>query len=429
MRKKTLIYGMLFISIGSALVFYGHTFLIAYASRVGELQEKISSRNFEVEQIEKEIKEYEVQLNGISKEKKTLKNTIRSFDLSIKKFNSDIKVTEKKITLTSQTIEQLGTTINEKQRTIAQNIAAIAQVIRAVDAAESHSLPELILAHDRLFDVWNDVTAMEQLQNKIRDTLQNLKVLKADLEENKVAEQQRQGELENYKEDLNDKKIILQYNKTEKNKTLAETENKESVFNNRLEEKKQKREQFLAELLELESQLQLEIDPSALPQPGSKVLMWPLDDVLVTQYFGETEFAKTTSAYRGKGHNGIDLRASLGTKVKAALSGIVLATGNTDTSPGCFSYGKWVLLRHNNGLSTLYAHLSLSKVMKDEQVNTGDMIGFSGNSGYSTGPHLHFTVYATQGVRVEQFTKSTNCRNATIPIADLKAYLNPLQYL
>jgi murein DD-endopeptidase MepM/ murein hydrolase activator NlpD len=108
---------------------------------------------------------------------------------------------------------------------------------------------------------------------------------------------------------------------------------------------------------------------------------------------------------------------------------VVKGTGNTDSQRGCYSYGKWVLIEHPNGLSTLYAHLSVIGVTVGQSVTSGQVIGYSGRTGYATGPHLHFGVYATQGVKVVQFTSSINCKNVSIPIADPTAYLNPLSYL
>ena len=184
------------------------------------------------------------------------------------------------------------------------------------------------------------------------------------------------------------------------------------------------------EISSYESQLHLNVNMALLPHTGSGVLAWPLDSIFVTQYFGNTPFASANpQVYNGMGHNGVDFRATIGTPVKAALSGVVWGMGNTDLYAGCYSFGQWIMVKHPNGLSTLYAHLSVENVHVGDAVTTGQVLGLSGNTGYTTGPHLHFGVYATQGVQIKLFSNSRNCKGATIPIADLKAYLNPLSYL
>lgn len=116
----------------------------------------------------------------------------------------------------------------------------------------------------------------------------------------------------------------------------------------------------------------------------------------------------------------------------AVLAGNVRATGNTDAYKGCYSYGKWILIEHVNGLTTLYAHLSEISVNAGEAVATGEVIGYSGNTGYSTGPHLHFTTYASDAVQVVKLgevKKQTNCAQASVPVSSWSGYLNPLDYL
>jgi len=134
--------------------------------------------------------------------------------------------------------------------------------------------------------------------------------------------------------------------------------------------------------------------------------------VAVTQQFGDTSFARS-GGYNGKGHNGIDLRAQIGTPVRAALTGTVIGTGDTGSVRGCYSYGRWVLIQHGNGLDTLYAHLSQISASKGQSVGTGQLIGYSGQTGYATGPHLHFGVYvssATQIMRLGDATKQKTVR-------------------
>ncbi len=100
----------------------------------------------------------------------------------------------------------------------------------------------------------------------------------------------------------------------------------------------------------------------------------------------------------GKLHRAIDLRAAVGTPVYAAEDGTVdwVQAWNGHSTSGDQSYGNLVRIRHadyNGGkLQTLYAHLKESKVKYGQAVKEGELIGYSGNTGNSTGPHLHFEV-------------------------------------
>ena len=81
----------------------------------------------------------------------------------------------------------------------------------------------------------------------------------------------------------------------------------------------------------------------------------------------------------------------------------------------------------------MYSHLSQIIAYNGQTVATGDLLGYSGETGYATGPHLHFGVYvssATQILKLGSATKSTTpCANAVMPVAPLEGYLNPLNYL
>ena len=120
--------------------------------------------------------------------------------------------------------------------------------------------------------------------------------------------------------------------------------------------------------------------------------------------------------------------ASIGTPIKSAQTGIVTDTGNTDTYCDGVSYGKWILIKGDNNLSTLYAHLSLIKVSPGETMQAGQIIGYSGDTGYSTGPHLHFTIFATQAITMGYQSKVCGIW-MKMPVSPYNGYLNPLSYL
>ncbi len=87
-------------------------------------------------------------------------------------------------------------------------------------------------------------------------------------------------------------------------------------------------------------------------------------------------------------HYGIDLANSTGTSVKASMEGTVIDIQDRSTG-----YGKSIIIRHANGYQTLYAHLHQISVRKNQWISQGQTIGQMGNSGRSTGPHLHFSIY------------------------------------
>ena len=101
----------------------------------------------------------------------------------------------------------------------------------------------------------------------------------------------------------------------------------------------------------------------------------------ITQAYGEVVPGVTV----GTAHTGIDYGCPQGTQILASGAGEVMFAGWDPTG-----YGLCVIIKHSSARSTLYAHLSNSKVNKGDKVRQGQPIGLSGSSGYATGPHLHF---------------------------------------
>lgn len=403
-------------------------------SEIEILQQQITARSDRLSEIETEIAEYEASLREVGAEKNTLNRAIQQLELERRKVLADIDYTETKINSTDLQISQLNLEIENATKRIDDNEAALEEIIRSVHAQDEQSLMEALLQHDSLADYWNSIEDLETVRSAIYERVNNLEQLKAMLEEKRNNERERRGELVNLKEQYDDQQFLLANNKAEQDELLEKTKNEEAEYQSLLAQKRAARELIISELRDFEAKLQFILDPSTVPSPGTAVFNWPLKNVIITQYFGGTEFAKqNASVYAGRAyHPGIDLGAPRGTAIHAPLAGIVRATSNTDAVPGCYSWGKWTLIDHPNGLSTLYAHQDLISVSPGQAVGTNEIIGYTGNTGFSTGPHLHFTVYATKGVEVRQFNEIktvTSCGAATTPIAATEAYFDPILYL
>jgi murein DD-endopeptidase MepM/ murein hydrolase activator NlpD len=85
-------------------------------------------------------------------------------------------------------------------------------------------------------------------------------------------------------------------------------------------------------------------------------------------------------------HNGVDMNGGMGQKIVAAAAGTVFFAGVKG------GYGNSIMIDHGGGMVTLYAHQSSFAVSDGQKVNVGQVIGYVGSSGVSTGPHLHFEV-------------------------------------
>lgn len=103
----------------------------------------------------------------------------------------------------------------------------------------------------------------------------------------------------------------------------------------------------------------------------------PVENGVVSSPFGNRD---------GKTHEGIDIAVPTKTKVCSAMSGVVRFAGTLN------GYGLTVVLAHDNEFMTIYAHLDSINIKEGDAVSVHDIIALSGNSGTSTGPHLHFEI-------------------------------------
>ena len=410
-------------------------FFLAFFSAIGvafadisELQSKINERNEQIAMLEKEIAAYQGELDKLGGEANSLKNAISELDITRRKLLAEITATERKISAATLSIDALTENIDIQQERIGRGSAGLEKVLRIFSENGRESIVEIFLNENGFSGAWREADALHLVQARLAERVRSVKELKAGLESDRAKLDAKRKELTALKAELADRKRIADGQRAEQQAFLNQTKNKEANYKKILDTRLALREAFEQELFEYELQLQFELDPSQLPQAGSGVLRWPLNSVKITQYFGNTAFAKS-GAYQGQGHNGIDFRAGLGTPVKSALGGVVKGVGDTDKTCANASYGKWILIEHGNGLSTLYAHLSLTRVSEEQGVSTGEVIGYSGVTGYATGPHLHFTVFATQGVSIATRPSRVCGRSYILPVANPNAYLNPLSYL
>ncbi len=409
-------------------------FVSAQVSEIDRLQNEINQRGNRLTEIDAEIAKFEAELSVVGGEKKTLQSAISRLELERKKVNADISRTETLISSTDLEINKLVLEISKTQGDMSGTKDVISAIIRQEHQSGDTTLIEIMLGNKRLSQFWNKLDAYQSIRETLAEKVSELDSYQEILTGKRSTNENKRGELSSLKTQYSGQNEVLVNNKNEQAKLLEVTKNEEQTYQQLLASKQQAKEDIQREMRDFESKLQFVLNPSTVPTAGSAVFAWPLANVIITQLFGGTEFAaRNAAAYGGRAyHPGVDMGAPSGTAIMAPLSGTVRATGNTDAVPGCYSWGKWTLIDHANGLSTLYAHQSAINVSPGQSVSTGEVIGYVGSTGFSTGPHLHFTVYAKEGVSVRKFNEIktvTSCGPASTPVAATDAYIDPMLYL
>jgi murein DD-endopeptidase MepM/ murein hydrolase activator NlpD len=128
----------------------------------------------------------------------------------------------------------------------------------------------------------------------------------------------------------------------------------------------------------------VKLDQTALQEINGDLFIWPTPNRYVTSAYG---WRRSPITHTRLFHFGIDIRGGIGAPVYAAMAGRVTYTGYNEV------YGNHIVISHHSGYRTLYGHLNVIRVKSGAYVSTGQRIGDVGNTGASTGPHLHFTVY------------------------------------
>lgn len=391
------------------------------ASLTDDLKAEIQQKQTQIQELEKQITEYKTALKNTQNQSTTLKSQISKLETQIKQLEAEVRMTQIRISSTSLKIKDLATEIGIQNMELAKNKNGLGEILLAIDEADQETPFEIILKNKNLSDFLNQVQYSENLQKEVQKKVRAIKDLKTLLEGQKTDYEVQKTELESLKKQLSGKTAVLDNQKEEKNDLLATSKNQEKQYQTTLTELQKKQQQIEDEIYAAEEKLRLTINPDSLPGAKNGLLLWPIKGTL-TQTYGciQTSFARRSypacNNKKGGYHNGIDVDADMGDPIKTADDGVISGVGNL----GKYSYGKWITVNHLNGLTTLYAHLSAQSVAVGQTVKAGDIIGYAGSTGYSTGAHLHFTLYATNTFRIEQKSYGP------VPLG---GDLNPLLYL
>jgi len=333
-------------------------------------------------------------LQEVSESNSSLAKELRTIDYNINQLNLSIKGNKLTLEKLSLEIDSLRNDIKTTQESLKNKKESVAKLFVELQQKDRENTLTLFLRSKSLAEGLNEARTIAIFNQTLSQNIGQLQSLQFQLSKQLDEEERKKTNKETEKTNLINRQYIVQDQKEEKKKILVVTKNQEKIYQEELEELVKKQQDIADEIEKIDFELRSKIDPTILPPKTPGILGLPIMDGRISQVYGKTAFARY--GYKGKFHNGIDFAMPIGTPIFAAEKGIVEMVDDQDKYRGCNrgAYGKYIVIRHENNLMTLYAHLSRYVVKKDDKVERGSLIGYVGKTGYATGPHLHLTVYA-----------------------------------
>ena len=389
--------------------------------------DRITQLRQQIEALQKEAEQYKGSIAEQQAKAKTLSNEISLINTQIKKIQTQITLTSKNIDKTGIEIEGLEGNIFDTQKSINYKKDTVARMLLSVYKQDNENLALVLLKNASISEFFQKVQHAADINTALVGLIDELKGEKNTLENNKSDLEGKKSELETLNEQRKQQNASLGQTKNGKNTLLTQTKGQEAQYQKMLTEIERQESLFFTELKELETKIIqgglyiLHVQAHNLPKKGTKLFSWPEDDYRLTQGYGCTSYARCNRAsgpYGGSPHNGIDTASGYGSPVKAIGDGEIIANGKND------GFGNWVAIKHAPyDLVSIYGHMSAFEFLRvGTQVKAGQVIGYEGNTGHVTGPHVHLSIY-------KDFFTYVKDKNGQLYFNYFDGSINPLDYL
>lgn len=356
--------------------------------------EKLESEQESIQQKQQEIKS---KINSLEYEQATAIAKKEVLDEQILLTNQEIDNITDQIAEFVVLIEQKAEEVKEAQKAEKDQWELYKVRMRAMEENGTISYYAIIFGASSFADMLARIDEVSMIMESDEHLYEDLVDARKATEDAKTALEETKAEQEVKKVELQEKEAELQTRVDEAAALIQEIENNleesEALYAESVEEENRINE----EIAEMEAALE---KMSAGAVVGTGAFLWPSDiSVRVTSPFG-TRLHPIYGTYRT--HNGIDIGGvGYNSNVVASDGGTVL------TAQYSSSYGNYVTISHGNGYTTLYAHMNSLAVSAGDAVSQGEVIGYTGSTGNSTGPHIHYEIWY-QGTRVNPLDYFSN---------------------
>lgn len=347
-----------------------------------ELQQQINAGKSQAADLNAQIKKLNEQLKSIQNDKNKALDQKRLLEQQINALNQSI-------TGITQTIAQYDALIADKEVEVAETqakeeaqYALFCKRVRAMEETGAVSYWDILFGATDFADLLDRATMINEIMDYDNAVMEQLAATRRELLEQQAQLEATRADQQEQKANLEGQKASLKEKTAAVDKLIADIKADEAEIKNAEDALRAEADKITSEIVKKQKELQALIDAGKINFDPGTGWQWPLPGrYRISSYFGSRIHPITG---RPNNHTGTDIPAPRGTSILAARGGVV-----TISTYGS-SYGNYVVIQHDNGVSTLYAHMNSRAVKEGDVVSQGQTIGYVGTTGSSTGNHLHF---------------------------------------
>jgi len=337
-------------------------------------------------------KELESQLDALADDKAEVLQRRKLLDQQVANTSAQIQNLESQISEYTALITQSEEELAETERQEAEQYELFCKRVRAMEEQGTVDYWSVLFRANSFSDLLSRLDAVNEIMEYDQRVIVQLKALQAEIEEKKASLEESKAQTEAAKGELVVKKKELDVQRQQAIALIQEIQSNENQYESALSALDAEEERIQANIVKLSKELAAQQAAQGKPtQSSSGGYIWPVDSRYITSTVG----GRTSPGGVGStNHKGTDIgRVGYTSPIYASKAGTVIVSQYSS------SYGNYVVVSHGGGNTTLYAHMSSRKVEVGQYVNQGAVLGITGSTGNSTGPHLHFEI-TENGVRI-----------------------------
>lgn len=338
---------------------------------------------------------------ALDKKKKNLQSKLNELSRDRSKILEQRKLLDSQAALTAQEITNVEKQISQYAALIAQSLAELAEAeaqeeaqyelfcerVRAMEKESKLDYWSVLFHANSFSDLLSRMDDVNDIMNADQRIIDDLRAMQADITARKEALESNKRESEAAKATLVSKKKSLDNQRAEAVSLMKSLDSSKAEYQAVYDELEAEEERVQKRIVALSKKLAEEQAAQNGGKPSNAALggyIWPVSSHYVSSPYGKRP---SPGGIGSRFHKGMDIgRVGYTTEVHAAKAGTVIVSQYSS------SYGNYVVVSHGSGNTTLYAHMSSRKVEVGKAVKQGDVLGITGSTGRSTGPHLHFEI-------------------------------------